>query len=55
MAATEAICFAEPAQLTGSPFRPAGSHLAPGLHPLWRYACLSPASRLSLPAQEAQP
>lgn len=55
MAATEAICFAEPAQLTGSPFRRAGSHRAPDLPPLWWYACLSPASQLSLRAREARP
>jgi hypothetical protein len=55
MAATEAICFAEPAQLGRSPFRRAGSYLTLGLHPLWRYACLCIAAQLPLQAQEARP
>lgn len=54
MAATEAICFDEPAQLRGSPFKPAESYLAPGFRPLWRYACLCTDSQLPLKAREAR-
>ncbi len=55
MAATEAICFAEPAQLRGSPLRGAGSCLTLDLYPLWRYACLCTASELPFQTREARP
>jgi hypothetical protein len=44
MAATEAICFAEPPQLDGNSFRYAAPYLDPDPSPLWRYACLPDAA-----------
>lgn len=52
MAATEAICFAVPAQLSASSFGRAGTYFSPHLHPLWRYSCLLPAARLALQRRE---
>ena len=55
MAATEPICFAEPAQLGGSSFGYAGLCLNPDLSPLWRYACLHLSARLALQDWEPRP
>ena len=55
MATTETIRFAEPAQLSGSPFKPSESYLALCLHPLWRYACHCTDSELPLQTREVRP
>jgi len=52
MAATEPICFAEPAQLGGSSFGSAALYLNSDLSPLWRYACLPVAVRQPLQVRE---
>jgi len=54
MAATEPICFAEPAQLGGSSFSPA-VYLNTEFSLLWQYACLVAASRFSLQEPEPRP
>lgn len=55
MAATEAICFAEPAQLRGYPFRRAGSYVTRFLPPLWQYACRFISSQLTLQTRAVRP
>jgi hypothetical protein len=55
MAARKAICFGEPAQLSGSVFWRAGIYFTPALHPLSRYACLLGASRFSSQGQGPRP
>lgn len=52
MAATEPICFAEPAQLADSSFRSARLYLNPDLSLLWRYACLFAGPRQPLQIRE---
>lgn len=55
MAATEAICFTEPAQLGGSSFGLAGLYLTTDLHRLWRYARHLAVARLALQGREPRP
>jgi len=55
MAATQAICFPEPAQLGGSSFGLAVLYLTPDFHPLWRYPCLLAVARLPIQGREPRP
>jgi len=52
MAATEAIRFAEPAQLGGSSFGLARLYVTPDIPPLWRYPCLFSVARLAFEGRE---
>ena len=55
MAATEAICFTDPAQPGGFSFELAVLYLLPDFHPLWRYACLLDVARLALQGRAPRP
>jgi hypothetical protein len=55
MAATKAICFGEPAQLSGSSVRRAGFYFTSELPPLWRSACLLAPARLYSQVRESRP
>lgn len=55
MAASEAICFIETAQLGGSSFGLAALYRLPDFHPLWPYACLLAVARLAVQSREPRP